>query len=269
MAEEAWWQVRELLTKDQKFLVASRRFMINRGVFQSRKNLKPADAIILSKILDAQILVSSWVEERSLKMKIYEGENGYILWEGQSEFHPAIPISEQLVKLSLRLISDFMGAMPYQGFQVVDEVIGQPVYNLDSKKMAQIFVGTQKQPSVGDPVQWIQVRGDRSQSFLNAAPQVTVTAEGIVTRVINDRIEVEIQKLKDLSDLKENSLVRFPKEVARLKDLYSSEERTSNLGAEYLSAEMKNVEEVSKETHPTATALAFIVNIAAMILLAF
>src|SRR4051812_42407301 len=55
--EEAWWQMRELLTKDQRFFVASRRFMVNRGVFQPRKLLKPADAIILSKILDAQALV--------------------------------------------------------------------------------------------------------------------------------------------------------------------------------------------------------------------
>jgi hypothetical protein len=271
MAEDAWWQMRELLTKDQKFLIASKRFMINRGVFQPRKNLKPADAIILGKILDAQALVSCWVEERKLKMKVFEGETGATLWESEAEFHPAISIQDQLIKLSLRLMNDFIYSLPYQAYQIIDDVIGKPVYDRDAKKFAQVFLGLNHKIEVGDLAQWLVVTGDSTQTILNSAPKITVIAEGTVTKIMNDRAEIAIQKMRVLAELKESSLVRFPKELSRLKDMYSgaSDERVSSLSNEYLSSEIRNVSETNHETHPTVTALAFIVNIAGLILLAF
>ncbi len=268
-SEDAWWQIRDLLTKDQRFLVASRRLMINRGVFQGRKSLKPADAIILGKILDAQALVTTWIEERTMKMRVYDGDNGFLLWEGEVEFHPALPINDQLLKVSLHLINDFLMAIPYQGFQVIDDVIGKALYERDSKKFAQVFLGSNSQIQIGDAVQWVSVTGDISQAYFNGAPKVIVLAEGTVVSIKNDRAEVEVLKMRDPSDLKEDSLVRFPKEIARLKELYTSEDKGAALSAEYLSSEIKNTSEFNKDTHPTITALAFIVNIAGMILLAF
>lgn len=271
MAEDAWWQMRELLTKDQKFLIASKRFMINRGVFQPRKSLKPADAIILGKILDAQALVTCWVEDRKMRMRVYEGETGSSLWEGEGEFHPAIPIPDQIIKVSLRLMSDFIVSLPYQAYQVVDDVIGKPVYDQDARKFAQVFLGLNHKIEVGDLAQWVVVTGDSNQTLLNSAPRVTVFAEGTVSKILGDKAEIEILKMRDISELKESSLVRFPKEVSRLKELYSggNEERSAVLGNEYLSSEIRNVSESNQETHPTVTALAFIVNIASLILLAF
>jgi hypothetical protein len=269
MTEDAWWQMRELLTKDKKFLIASRRFMINRGVFQARKNMKPADSIILAKILDAQALVTAWVEDRKMMMRVYEGVTGTTLWEGEGEFHPAIPINDQLIKVSLRLMNDFLVALPYQAFQVVDDVIGKPVYEQDAKKFAQVFLGTNHSITVGDSAQWIQVSGDSSQPLLSSSPKVTVIAEGTVTKILSDRAEVEIHKMRDSRDLQENALVRFPKEISRLKDLYSSDNRAASLGSEYLSGEIKSVAESAQQTQPTVTTLAFILNVAGMILLAF
>lgn len=268
-SEDAWWQMRELLTKDQKFLVASRRFMINRGVFQPRKSLKPADAIILSKILDAHALVISFVEDRVLKMKVYEGENGYLLWEGESQFHPAIPINDQLIKVSLKLMTDFSMAIPYQGYQVIDDAVGKPIFEDDSKKIALVFVGANSEIQSGDTVQWVKVTGDISKAFFNSNPKVTVIAEGKVRKIRGDRVEVEVQKMRDLSDLNENALVRFPREMKRLQDLYSGDEKTSNLSAEYLSSEIKSAAEFNKDQHPTSTALAWIINMATIVLLAF
>jgi hypothetical protein len=269
VSEDAWWQIRDLLTKDQKFLVASRRLMINRGVFQGRKSLKPADAIILAKILDAQALVTTWVADRTMKMRVYDGENGFLFWEGELEFHPAIPINDQLIKVSLRLMNDFLVAIPYQGFQVTDEVIGKTLYERDSKKFAQVFVGPSSRVQVGDAVQWLTVTGDISQAFLNGAPKVTIIAEGTVVSIKNDRAEVEIIKMRDPSDLKEDALVRFPKELARLKEMYAKEDKTASLTSEYLSSEIRNSSEFNKETNPTMTALGFIINLAGFILLAF
>jgi len=243
--------------------------MINRGVFQGRKTLKPADAIILGKILDAQALVTTWIEDRNLKMRVYDGDNGFLLWEGEVGFHPALPINDQLLKVSLRLTNDFLLAIPYQGFQIKDEVIGKALYERDSKRYAQIFIGANSQIKVSDSVQWINITGDISQAYFNGAPKITVIAEGTVVAVKGEQAEVEVLKMRDPADLKEDSLVRFPREVARLKELNVSEDRGASLSAEYLSSEIKNSSDFNKDTHPTITALAFIVNIAGMILLAF
>lgn len=267
--EESWWQMREALTKDQRFFVASRRFMVNRGVFQARKALKPADVIILSKILDAQALIVTYLAERTLKMKVYEGENGYLLWEGDAEMHPAIPVADQLIRMGSQLINSFVLSIPYHGFQVVDELIGKPVYEEGKAKLAQVFIGSSSQIQVGDPVQWIQVTGDVGQAFFNNATKVMVIAEGKVKLIRGDQAIVEIEKLRDLEDLKENSLVRFPKEFNRLKELYTTTERSSSLSPEYLSSEIRNAQELDQSHHPTASALAWIINIAVFVLLAF
>ncbi|MEZ0392491.1 MAG: hypothetical protein ACAH59_09760 [Pseudobdellovibrionaceae bacterium] len=267
--EEAWWQMRELLTKDQRFFVASRRFMINRGVFQPRKTLKPADAIILGKILDAQALVVTFLKERTLQMRVYEGENGYLLWEGDAEFHPALPINDQLVRMSTQLMNAFILAVPYQAFQVTDQVIGKAVYEEDGKSFAQIYIGANSKIEVGDTAQWIQVVGDVNEAFFSSTTKVTVTAEGRVQSLKGDRAVVEIQKMSDPSQLKENSLVRFPKELNRLKELYSGGEKDSNLAPEYLSSELKNSAEFSKDHQSTSTFMLWVTSLAGILLLAF
>jgi hypothetical protein len=268
-AEEAWWQMRELLTKDQRFFVASRRFMVNRGVFQPRKILKPADAIILSKILDAQALVVTFLKDRTLQMKIYEGENGYLLWEGDAEFHPALPINDQLIRMSTQLMNAFVLAIPYQGFQVTDDVIGKPIYEEDGKTFAKVYIGTNSQIQKGDPAQWVEVTGDVGQAFFSSTTKVTVIAEGLVQDVKGDHALIQIEKMRDPSELKDNSLVRFPQELNRLKDLYSEGDKSSNLAPEYLSSEIKSAGEFSKDHNTTTSALMWIANIAGFILLAF
>jgi hypothetical protein len=269
MSEDAWWKIRELMTLDKKYLVASKRFMINRGVFQARKVLKPADAIILGKILDADVLLTSWVEERTLKMAAYEGESGYKLWQGTLDFHPAIPINDQIIKLSVRLAGQFSLAFPYQGFQVIDELVGKAVYEREGKKFAQVYIGANHKLAIGDKSQWITVKGEAEEGLLSSDPKITVIAEGIVRKVIDDTVEIEVLKMTSLDELKENSLVRFPSEVTRLNETIVSGDRVANLSAEYLSKDLRDTSELSQETHPTTTALAFIINLGAMVLLAF
>lgn len=268
-AEEAWWQVREALSKDQRFLVASRRFMINRGVFQPRESLKPADAIILGKILDAQALVTLFVVERRIYMNIYDGENGYLLWTGEMEFHPALPINDQLVKAGQKLMNDFLLDLPYQGHVIIDSLREKPVFEEAGERRAWVSMGNTSRVEVGDAVQWIEVVGDPSRVFFKDGSQTQVIAEGQVVEVKSDRLLVRISRLRELADIKENALVRFPKEVNLLKDLYMHKDRTADLSSEYLASEMVPVEDIEKRHSSTTTSLAFIFNLAAMILLAF
>lgn len=268
-ADEAWWQMREVLTKDQRFFVASRRFMINRGVFQARKNLKPADAIILGKILDAQALVTSYVEDRRFFIKVFEGENGSLLWEGQIDFHPALPVQDQIVKVTQNMMSAFLSEIPYQGFTVVDPVKGKALFEESGRNMAWVFVGTGSGVEVGDPVQWIEIKAEPGKPQLKGGGQMTVVGDGRVVSLKDDQAQVEIIKIRDPADIFENSLVRLPKEVKRLKDSYGDPLKDARLSSEYLMSEMKTVEDHEKRHSKTATSLAFIFNFAALVLLAF
>lgn len=268
-SEEAWWQVREVLTKDQRFLVASRRFMINRGVFQARETLKPADAIILGKILDAQALVTLFVVDRRILMNIYDGENGYLLWTGEMEFHPALPINDQLVKAGQKLMNDFLLDLPYQGYQIVDSLKEKAVFEENGERRAWVSVGNTSRVEVGDSVQWIEVVGDPSRVFFKDGSQVQIVAEGQVVEIKSDRVLVKVSRVRNLEDLRENALVRLPKEVRLLKDIYMNKDRSADLAPEYLASEMRPVGDVEKRHSSTTTSLAFIFNLAAMILLAF
>jgi len=57
-AENAWWKTRERLTLSKKYLVASRQFLIQKDVFQPRKNLNPDDVKLLAHLLDADVVVT-------------------------------------------------------------------------------------------------------------------------------------------------------------------------------------------------------------------
>ncbi len=267
--EDAWWQMREALTKDQKLLVASRRFMINRGVFQPRKNLKPADVIILGKILDAQILITSFLEDRVLKMYAYEAESGYTLWAQEVNLHPVIPIQDQIVKASKNLIVGFMAAFPYQGFVLTNDKLSQTTFEKDGQHFAWVFAGTANQIQNGDLGQWVQVTTDSKDAVLNDSMKVTVVAEGEVVDIKDQMFLLKINKMTKVSDFQEGSLVRFPKEIARLRDLLQNEDKISSLGNEVLSSGMRDAADLQKGHQKTAVTMAFIFNIAAFILMAF
>lgn len=268
-SEDAWWQAREILVQDQKFLVASRRLMMNRGVFQPRKDLKPADSIILAKILDAEIVISIYVEDRKIFFRAYEGESGFRLWISELEMHPAVPIQDQLVSLTQKLTGDFLTAFPYHGWAVPGETDGPMIFQKGSEKYSFVYTGQTANVDVGDPVQWVEVFGDPSFPLLQS-PRVLIVAEGEVSGKMGDKVEVKVSRLNSLEALREGALVRLPKELTRQRESRGlGGDRISNLSHEYLSSELKDARSIDKKQSSTSTALAFIAGLAAMILLAF
>jgi hypothetical protein len=268
VSEEAWWQIREALTRDKKLLIASKRFMVNRGVFQARRSLRPADAIILGKLLDADALMVCYIENRTLKMKVYDAENGYLLWEAESEFHPAISIEDQLVKNSEKLAADFLRIIPYQGFTLYDEANDQVLNTKDNKTYAKVFIGGLSDVKSGDIVQWISLEADAGRTLLEESKSHLI-ADGVVIEVSGDEATVEVQNMADKELIQENTLVRFPKEIAKLKDLFSREGKNLGASAEYLSHDLKPVATLQKENKASATGFAFFFSLVGFILLAF
>ncbi len=268
-AEEAWWQMRDILTKDQRFMVAGKRLMINRGVFFPKRELSPGDTIILAKILEAHALFVPMVNERSLILRVYDGESGYLFWEASENFQAALPINEQIIKVASQLALQFLQELPYHGFQVIDESIGKAVYDVGSEMRTQIFIGVNPRIAVGDRVQWIKLRSNGGKVFLGRDTQVEVIAEGLIHSLAGDRAVVTLQGLTKPEDLTENSLIRLPKEIQFQREQKKGEERTSNLSSEYLSSQLRKPYEFKKDHDEATTSLAWIANLVAFILLAF
>ncbi|PWU14019.1 MAG: hypothetical protein C5B49_13865 [Bdellovibrio sp.] len=267
-AEEAWWQMRGELTKDQRFFVASRRFMVNRGVFQPRQELKNADVVILGKILEAQVLIVSYIEERKLNFKVYDGENGNLIWESVREFDPVLPMGDKIVQVAQQLTDDFIMSLPYQGFVVVDSKQGKPLFEENNQRQAWVYCGKTARFDVGDPLQIIEFTGPTP---LLKEGETTVIAEGSIVEIQKERVLASIERMRSGDDIKENALVRFPKESKNLQQaqLNASPPKDASLGPEYLAAEMVPADQIGKRHQSAATSLAFILGLAGMILLAF
>jgi hypothetical protein len=267
-ADKAWWKIREELTTNRRFLIASKQFMIRKDVFQPRKEMEPSDVILLGKLLDAQGLIVTYLRDRQLFMSVYSGETGITLWKNQYQLHPSVPISDQLEGAALKLIQDFVSSIPYQGFQIVDPLIGKTVFEEGWAMYSKVEVGTDASAQKGDAVQWVRHTG--SSPLFQEGGQVTIIAEGVVADIERDILTVEIRRVTDLSLLKEKSLVRLPKEQQRLQEAFALKDRfKKQLSPEMLIADMKPSTPESNQNRSLLTAVSSIASFAALVLLAF
>jgi hypothetical protein len=269
-ADEAWWQAREEFASTHRFLVGSKQFLIKTDVYQPRRDLEPADAIILGKLLDAHALVTFQMIERRLMMTVYDGGNGSTIWRKGVSLHPSLPVSDQLPQVAKRMVDDFVASIPYQGFTVVDSLIGQSVYEEGDVKLAQVDLGLTTGSQVGDVVQWIRVSGTSVEPLFAGGSKVVVFAEGKIVKIEQGIAVVEIQRASSIKDLKEFSLVRVPREADRLAKAYAIRDNPrTTLTAELVAPEAAPMEQLAKERKPLATTLSIISSIAAFLLLAF
>ena len=211
IAEDVWWELREVLTRDHRFLVASKNFLMQKDVYQARSVLSPADAIILGKLLDANALVTTFLEERTLRMHVYEGEYGRPLWEQQVVLQPSLPVAEQLKLAVLKLAQNFIASVPYHGFVVIDPLRGRPVYQEGRRLLVKAEIGTGTEVDVGDAVQLVRVFSDHIKPLFTHGASVEVFAEGRVVEQSGDSIVVELDRLNRANVIQEGSLVRVQK----------------------------------------------------------
>lgn len=269
-ADEAWWQAREEFAATRRFLVGSKQFLVKSDVFQPRRDLEPADAIILGKLLDAHALVTFQLQDRRLLMTVYDGGNGVTIWRKGVTMHPSLPMADQLPQVAKRMVDDFIAAIPYQGFTIVDSLIGQPVYEEGDVKLAQIDLGLTTQAQIGDVVQWIRITGTTVDPLFQGGSKTTVFAEGKIVKIEQGIAVVEIQRASSIKDLKEFALVRIPREADRLAKAYAIRDNPrTTLTAELVAPEAAPMEQLSKERKPLATTLSIISSVAAFLLLAF
>lgn len=269
--EEAWWQMREEFTRGRRFLVASKQFLQKNDAFQARGGLEPADAIILGRLLDAHALVTVRLEDRALRMNIYDGTSGLLLWDKSLQLHPSLTIGDQLSNVARRLVSDFVATIPYQGFTTVDAATGTAVYEEGEARLAQVDFGISSGVQIGDTVQWIRISGSNNMGPLfQGGGKITIFAEGKVIRIEEGIATVELFRATSLKEVKEYSLVRAPREFERLQAQFLSRGGVrTTMTSELIAPELSPMEQLRRERRPLVTTMSFIGSMAAFLLLAF
>ncbi len=270
VAEDAWWELRETMTKDKRFLVASKNFLMQKDVYQARAQLSPADAIILGKLLDANALVTTWLDDRILHMHVYEGEYGRPLWEHQVMLQPSIPVAEQLKPAVVKLANNFIASVPYHGFVVIDPLRGRPVYQEGRRLLVKAEIGESTEVDLGDTVHLVRVYSDHIKPLFTHGASVEVFAEGRVVEQAGMNIVIELDRLNRSNLIQEGTLVRVPKELKRLQQLYAIHDSLkSKIDPEFFSPGMTSAKQQEAEFKPLIAALTFVANIAVFLLLAF
>ncbi len=270
VAEEVWWELRELMTKDKRFLVASKNFLMQKDVYQARGILSPADAIILGKLLDANALVTTFIEDRTLHMRVYEGDYGRPLWQHSLVLQPSLPIAEQLQPAAIKLAQDFIASIPYHGFVVTDPLKGQPVYKEGRRILVRAEIGATAEVDVGDAAQLIYVFSDSLKPLFSQGASIEVFAEGRVVERLREFVTIELDRLNRTANIQDGTMVRMPRELKRLEQAYALGDNFQNkIDPEFFSPGMTTATEKEKERKPLVASLLFIANLAAFLLLAF
>lgn len=269
-AENSWWNLREKITESKRFFVASKNFMQAKDVFQARGELQPADVLILGRLLDADALISTYVVDRQLNMRVYETKRGLTLWAGEIEMHPAIQVSKQLNDSVNKLLYDFLSSIPYHGYVVTDSLIGHPSYSEGEKLLFKSDIGLGTQISIGDTVQLVRVVIDKIRPIFQDGSSLEVYVEGKVIAVDRQIITVQVIHKQENAEIKNDALVRVPDELRRIKEMFGLNEpaadKSLSARAVWGSDELTVAQ---KEKKPLVTSLAWIGNLAVLLLLAF
>lgn len=269
VAEDSWWDLRERLSENKRFLIASKNFMEVKDVFQNRGYLTPADAIILGRLLDAHALITVVSEINTVSMQAYETKNGSIVWQRKIDLHPSVPVSKQLPEAVRKLALDFVSALPYQGYVIADPLIGRAFYQEGGRNFVKADVGSSAQIKVGDPAQMITVSARNLLPLFEGGLDLSVLGEGVVTKVDRNILTIEILRQKQDVKITEGTLVRMPQELRRLQDSFSlSPDLTERAGLQTLNTTATELTREQKETKPLVTSLSFITNLALVLLLA-
>ncbi|MBK8201587.1 MAG: hypothetical protein IPK68_04470 [Bdellovibrionales bacterium] len=270
-AEEAWWKMREALTENKRFLVASKNYLVQKDVFQSRGELSPADAIILGRLLDADALVVTYLKDKILHMRIYEGQYGRSLWHKEFQLHASIPVAKQIVSSTKKLVLDFIASVPYQGFVITDGLIGKSVFSEGEKNLVKINIGENAAVEIGDQVQMVRIKSDSLRPLFLDGAISEIFAEGRVVSISREIIVVEVLRATNIDEIRELSLVRLPTESKRLRDIYGLNQNGER-GVPYPEMLVPGISDLNPdeaEKKPLLMAVSFVLNLAAFLILAF
>ena len=242
--------------------------MVQRDVFQPRRTLKPADAIILGRILDAHAVVVTYLEEGELKMHVYDAREGYTLWKESLLTNRSEPIDAQIERLSKSLVGGFLADVPYQSFQISWPNQNEVLRKEDGRIYARLEIrrGLTLEPNT--VIEWIRIPANLQKPVFRSYDRIVVFGRGRVVRLDRGAAIVEILELGNESDFELESLVRIPDEASRLQVEFGLK-KEKYLSPDLYQVELRKGAKKAEGTGPLAAALSYVASIALFILIAF
>lgn len=269
-AELAWWKVRDILSDQQRFLVATKRFLTQKEAYQPRQTLKIPDVVLLGKLLDTDCLITTYIDEHDLTMTAYSSQDGMTLWKKSIGFNSGKPIRLQLEELSQKLVQDFISSMPYHGFQIIDPIVNRAIIEEGSTLVAKIDVGAKSMIQPGEKVQWIDIERANTQALFQGGAKLTVYAEGTVVKNENQILIVEIKRLASSDRLTKKSMILSAEESKRLQAQYLLKDSSQpEVPLSMVVGELHSTEEKNADKKSLLTALTSILNIVIVALFIF
>jgi len=126
------------------------------------------------------------------------------------------------------------------------------------------------QVSVGDAAQLVRVKPANLNPLFQQGMNIEVYAEGAVIKVDRSVITVQVTHKQTDAEIVAEALVRIPDELKRMREAYGmTEDPMKNIGIEMYRTKDEELNDKQKEHKPLVTALGFIGNLAAILLLAF
>ena len=144
-------------------------------------------------------------------MRAYEGVNGQLVWQQSITVSPSLPVKEQLVSSSEKLVQDFVSSLPYQGFVIRDKLRGQIVFKRDGLVLFEFEVGEDAQLKVGDEVQVVKMERTGLKPFLMDGHKLTVQTVGRVHSISGARAIARIERTTSFDEIKEQSSFAYLK----------------------------------------------------------
>lgn len=270
VADETWWDLREKMTENKRFLIASKNFMEVKDVFQPRGELVPSDVIILGRLLDSHALVTTVVQDSTVQMQAYETLNGSLLWQKKQDLNPSLPASKQVQEIASKMIYDFIASVPYHGAVIIDSLSAKTLYQEGGKSFFRAEVGVSSSIVAGAQLQVVRLKHKNLNPQFEGGVEVEVLAEGTIVKVDNNIVTVELGRSKNEFEIDEGLLVRIPDEATRMQKQYAMTSSNVEIsGVQMLLDKQEGLTEKQKQKKPLYTALSFIGNLALFILLAF
>jgi hypothetical protein len=183
---------------------------------------------------------------------------------------PSLPVAQQLKPAAVKLVQDFVSSIPYHGYVIIDPLKNRPVYQEGHRLLVKAEIGLNAEVDLGDSVQLVRVFSENMKPLFTNGASIEGFAEGRVVEKNRSVILIELDRLNRAASIQDGTLVRLPREMKRLEQqLAARDSLTSRIDPAFFSPGMTAAKQEVKEKRPLVTALAFVLNVAGFLLIAF
>ncbi len=265
--QSSWKKIKENLIYDRRFSIIPLEDISKKNIsYLYKVKKKPLKIISILKEINTDVIIIANLKNKNLIMKAYSKNDGQLLWS-QTTLSSSSLKSSNFISSIQKLINDFSSSIPFQGFQILDPLIGQITYDEGEAKLTKADIGHFHHIKKGDSVQWIEIKRVNSKPLYQGGSKINIIAKGHIIKVINEIAILKINQARNINLLKKYTLISFPKEHERLIKYFAlnSKNRTLN---QIINKDLKPVSSKNKEIKKSLSNLLTIGNILAFILLA-